>query len=93
MFDKIKAIIPGRLTKAEFKKDYKERNGAIVTKITRGVFRFGLNAQNLKHYDHKGNGLPEGSKWVNFPLLLKNKKEELKVRFYPSYNPNQKPKS
>lgn len=89
---KISAVVAGRFTKVEFKKDYKPRNGAQVTKITKGVYRLGISAANLVHYEHKGNGLKEGNEWICYPYLIKSK-NGLKIRLYATYNPLMKPKS
>lgn len=93
MSNKINAVIPGRFTKMVHKKEYKERNGARVMKIVRSVVRFGCSAQNLSNYEHKGNGLPEGSKWIAYPFLIENKNAQLKVRVYPTHNSHQKAKT
>lgn len=92
MAQNITAVVPGRFTHVEFKKEYPERKGAIITKITRGVFRFGLKVANLTHYQYKGNGLNGEDKWLAYPYLIQGVKGK-KVRLFSTYNEIQKAKS
>lgn len=88
----ISAVVPGRFTRVEFKKDYKARNGAQVTKVTKGVFRFGLSVANMANYQYQGNGLQDGLKWIVGGYLIEGKNGKM-VRLYATYNPFQKPRS
>ena len=88
----ISAVVAGRFTTVEFKKDYKTRNGAQVTKITKGVYRLGISAESLVNYEHKGNGLQGEQKWIAYPYLMEGK-NGLKIRLYATYNPFQRAKS
>lgn len=89
---KIGAVVAGRYTSVVFKKDYKTRMGAFVTKVTHMVTRLGIKATNLKHYEHKGNGLQGENTWAMYPFLIDSPKGK-KIRLFVTYNEAQRARS
>lgn len=86
---KIGYVVAGRYTPVVYKKDYKERKGAFVTKITRLVARLGIHADRMSRYEHKGNGLQGENKWENYPFLIDSPRGK-KIRLYVTYNEAQR---
>lgn len=86
---RISAVVPGCYYPVKFKKDFKRREGAQVTKVTKGVYRLGISARSIASYDYKNAGL-KGKEWLVYPFLLQGKEEAL-IRLNRTLNPFQKP--
>ena len=82
-------LVKGRYTRIAFQKTYRERCGAQVFKVTKGVYRVGCDASHLAHYEHKGNGLQGSNQWHLYPFLIASDKG-MKLRVYNTYNKRQR---